>query len=458
MNADDLGALILEAHSYNPEDALRHFLRHSRYKDITETIISDNLRLHMESDRHLVMDAGIMYQCDLERGGLYTQLYAEEIANIIHNIELTEIEEGEYKFKAKANAAKRIVGVFQDRISSPGYFADAPQGIATQNCFLRIEDQAIVAEQLRHIHRQRHALAVDYNPNANTAMIDDFLFDTLQDDELVHFMYELFGASIFGLGGSLHKFVIFYGSGRNGKGAVVRTLQNILGEGLHSNLEPEDMQREYNRFDMYGSRANIIGELPELNRRGLKHVKMLTGGDSIFVRGIGKQGFNYKPIAQHIASTNELPFLKKVDPSISGRMIVVPFDKTIPAEKRVPDIENKLIAENGEGILLRSIQGAERVLKRGRYAEPDAVRRATDAWLFRYEGVRLFAEACLEIVSDTSQRISAEIMFNQCSQFCRENSLYLPTSPKDMNEKLTSLGFQSKKSGVMQWIGVRFKR
>lgn len=454
----DLCSLILEANSYSVDDALRHFLNQSRAEDITETILADTIRTYLERDKHLVIDAGVMYQCDLEGNGLYTPLYDEDLANIVHNIELADIDGGKAKFKSKANAAQRIVKTIKDRISLPGYFAEAPQGIAVQNCFLRIEGQKIIEEQLMHTHRQRHALAVNYNPNADTQMIDNFLFDTLQDQELVHFIYELFGVSICGLGGSLHKFVIFHGSGRNGKGAIVRTLQNILGEGLHSNLEPEDMHKEYNRFDIYGSRVNIIGELPEINRRGLKHVKMLTGGDSIFIRGIGKQGFNYKPIAQHIALTNELPFMKKVDHSISGRMIVVPFNKTIPAEKRIPDIEDKLIAENGEGILLRSIEGARRVLERGRYAEPDAVRRATDAWLFKMEGVRLFAEACLEIVPDTSQRIRAETMFNLCCQFCRERDLHLPTSERDMHNKLINLGFQSKKSGTMQWIGVCFKK
>lgn len=450
--------IIRGVNAHSVEEALRDFLNQSKRKHVTDVTFADAMLLYIGRGKHLVYDAGSMYESETDGNALYQLLHSETLANIVHNVELSPIEQGEALFRANATRTNNIIRIIKNRIHRSGYFADAPQGIALKNGFLRIEDKEVKHDKPLTIdHRQRHALYVSYNPDANAAAIDDFLFSVLEDQALVSFIYELFGIAVFGMGGSYHKFVIFYGSGRNGKGAVSRLLRKLLGEGMCSNVGPEEMEREYNRIGLYGSRANIIGELPDFKKGALKYFKMATGGDSILLRDIGKASFNYKPIAQHIALTNDLPLIKKVDPSITGRMLVVPFNVFITPEKRIIDIEDGLFEEHGEGFLRRIVEGMQRVLDRGRIAEPDAVRRATDAWLRPHEGVLIFADECLESVSDSAVRISAEEMYAKCCTFCHERRFIPPSSKIDLNKKLTATGFHTKQSDTMFWIGVRFK-
>jgi phage/plasmid-associated DNA primase len=176
------------------------------------------------------------------------------------------------------------------------------------------------------------------------------------------------------------------------------------------------------------------------------------------MRSIGKNGFDYQPIAMHIISTNQLPQLPKVDEAIKRRMMVVPFNNTVTENNVIVDFEKQLYAANGEGLLLRAVQGYQRVLDRGgKFYVPDIVRRATDAWLRPYDGVRLFAAECVEEVADSTARISATEMHERCCAFCIDRGLHMPTSPKDMHMQLAELGFQSGKSSNTYWYGVRFK-
>jgi len=445
--------------AFSVEDAMRQYLNSSRKDEITETTIADALCCQINRDKHIVRDVDGLYECELEGNALYVFVHDENLLNIIHNIELAPIDNGRMRFKGGKTKTNNIVKIVKDRIFEPGYFADAPIGVAAQNCFLRVDGNKIIAEPLTMDHRQREALSVAYNEDACTSMIDGFMCDTFQEPGLVDLVYEIIGVALFGRGGAMHKIIVLHGGGGNGKGVFTRLIKLMLPNGMYGTLSPKDMKQDYNRAQIYGKRVNVIGELPSFDREGLEWYKTFSGGDYVLIRFIGKDSFSYQPIALQVISTNKLPVIPDtIDNAIRRRMMVIPFNNTIQADKEVKELEKRLFAANGEGLLLRAVQGYQRVLDRGeKFAEPDAVRRATDAWLHPYEGVRLFAETCLEKVSDGNVRISADEMYERCCDFCHRHNLHVPTSKIDLSKKLTELGFQSKQSNTMHWIGVHFK-
>jgi phage/plasmid-associated DNA primase len=81
--------------------------------------------------------------------------------------------------------------------------------------------------------------------NTPTPRWDRFLREiTCGDERLAAFIVRLFALSVTGL--SLHLLIFFHGRGRNGKGASLRLIERILGQGIFSVvLKPDDI--EYGR-------------------------------------------------------------------------------------------------------------------------------------------------------------------------------------------------------------------
>ena len=67
--------------------------------------------------------------------------------------------------------------------------------------------------------------------------------------------------------------------------------------------------------------------------------------------------FDFKPQFTLLIAGNHQPRLKNIDESIKRRMVLVPFDVTIPQKDRDPELSNKLKNESGK-ILNWMIEGA----------------------------------------------------------------------------------------------------
>ena len=79
-----------------------------------------------------------------------------------------------------------------------------------------------------------------------------------------------------------HKYLLFNGSGRNGKGtmlAIIKTFlgaQNVSGESLHRLLT-----KTFSTSKLYGKLANIHADFSNEALKDTGILKMLTGGDPI---------------------------------------------------------------------------------------------------------------------------------------------------------------------------------
>ena len=98
-------------------------------------------------------------------------------------------------------------------------------------------------------------------------------------------------------------------------------------------------------------------------------------------KAIYKEPFNFKPKALHIFSANHLPsFSGGVDNGITRRLIVVPFDRSIPEAERIPDLALKIIEHEGDVLVSLALQAAADVVARGYYSIPKACEFATAQW------------------------------------------------------------------------------
>ncbi len=98
-------------------------------------------------------------------------------------------------------------------------------------------------------------------------------------------------------------------------------------------------------------------------------------------KAIYKEPFTFTPRALHVFSANHLPsFSGGVDSGIVRRIVVVPFNRSIPEPERIPDLAIKIIEHEGNVLVSLAIQAAADVVARGGYSIPSKCEAATAQW------------------------------------------------------------------------------
>ena len=229
---------------------------------------------------------------------------------------------------------------------------------------------------------------------------------TAGDTELIGFLQRMAG---YALTGSTRDHALFfvYGTGGNGKGTFLNTLQWILGD--YARSAPADMftERKHEAHTtelarLMGARLVAAQETEEGKRWAEAKIKALTGGDPITARFMRQDDFEYIPQFKLVMTGNHKPGLRNVDEAIKRRLHLIPFTVTIPAERRDTGLGERLRAEAG-GILSWCIEGCRQWQERG-LAAPAAVLAATSEYMEQQDVLGLWMDEAIDQVAGFSVR------------------------------------------------------
>jgi putative DNA primase/helicase len=279
---------------------------------------------------------------------------------------------------------------------------------------------------------------------------------TAGDAELIAFLQRMAG---YALTGSTRDHALFfvYGTGGNGKGTFLNTLQWIMGD--YARAAPADMftERKHEAHTtelarLMGARLVAAQETEEGKRWAEAKIKALTGGDPVTARFMRQDDFEFMPQFKLVMTGNHKPGLRNVDEAIKRRLYLIPFTVTIPAERRDTGLADRLRAEAG-GILAWAVAGCQSWLAGGLRA-PSAVLAATNEYLEQQDVLAAWIDECCEESIGTSKSSSLYASYKAWSE--RAGEFALPM--KRWSAAMEGRGFQSKRmtSGVM-YAGLRIK-
>ena len=263
---------------------------------------------------------------------------------------------------------------------------------------------------------------------------------TNENQGLVDFLQRVIG---YCLSGSVNEHALFflYGTGRNGKGVFLNTLDALLGEysgvaSIETLMEAKGDRHPTELAMLQGKRLVIAQEVDEGGRWAESKIKMLTGGDPVTARYMRQDFFTYNPQFKLVIAGNHKPAFRNVDEALRARLHLIPFTVTIPKDKRDPDLQIKL-KDEWAGILQWAIDGAVAYQKEG-LNPPEAVTNATAAY-FEDEDIfkQWIEERCKVGVEceDTPTRL-----FNSWRQFA-QNANYDTGDNKKMKSRLEAIGY-----------------
>ncbi|MDQ8050723.1 phage/plasmid primase, P4 family [Luteibacter sp.] len=229
---------------------------------------------------------------------------------------------------------------------------------------------------------------------------------TAGDNELIAFLQRMAG---YCLTGSTRDHALFfvYGTGGNGKGTFLNTLQWIIGD--YAKSAPADMftERKHEAHStelarLMGARLVAAQETEEGKRWAEAKIKALTGGDPVTARFMRQDDFEFIPQFKLVMTGNHKPGLRNVDEAIKRRLHLIPFTVTIAPQDRDVGLAERLKAEAG-GILQWAIEGCQ-AWQRDGLRPPAAVVAATDEYLEQQDVLGAWIEECCVVGANEKAR------------------------------------------------------
>jgi putative DNA primase/helicase len=213
-----------------------------------------------------------------------------------------------------------------------------------------------------------------HDPGAKCPQFLAFLKSLLQEEE-IHLMQEIFGYFLIPVNKAQKSFV-FVGAPNAGKSTLLSVVQEILlGSENVSNIPWQNLADRFNKAELFGKLANIFADLPSKSIDDNGMFKALTGEDYITAERKNKDPFSFRPYARLLFSCNEIPrnYGDRSD-GFYRRLVIIRFDKPVPANKRDPNLRERLAAER-DGILMWALTGLKRLIANSyQFTETDTTR------------------------------------------------------------------------------------
>jgi P4 family phage/plasmid primase-like protien len=347
-------------------------------------------------------------------------------------------------FKAGRNRSARAGG-------QGGYFDNAPPGVMFRNMFLRFDaaTQDVKMESKSDDHRAVVGFNFDYSHTAKpTPMFDAYIESVFAGDEDKDQKIELFlqvlGSALCGLGDVLQKATVLYDNtersqGANGKSVALKILKTILPPWAVSSISPVSFEERFARAGLVGRRVNLVTEMPEDGDFiSGEHTKAIISGDPIQAEFKGKDIFFFQPKAVHIVACNRFPRVRDNTDAFWRRWQVLAFNNSFHGDQVQRDLDRLIIERERDGVVLKLIHAAIRLVAAGGYIEPPSSLELWAQWKMESNPVAMFFEDKAGNVKhgrqtdrgNSTHSIRASDLYAVYLDYCRQNGFRAVSSTR----------------------------
>jgi putative DNA primase/helicase len=264
-------------------------------------------------------------------------------------------------------------------------------------------------------------IPIEWNDEAECPEIDRFFREVFPDDA-IELAYEILGYMLYN-GNPLHKAILLYGSGRNGKGTFIRLARMLVGHNNISAVTPQALDAsQFSSSQLYGKLANLVGDVDPRIFKSTEQFKQLTGGDTMMAQYKHRDPFYFTCRALMVAAFNALPRTADTTEGFFSRWAVVPFTAFFPAGVADPTLIGRLTAQSElQGLLRYALGGLQHVMRRGRFTLPASVEQATERFKREADPVRGFIDEMItfdtDLFSARSEIYSAYVAWSATNGF-----------------------------------------
>lgn len=273
----------------------------------------------------------------------------------------------------------------------------------------------------------RHIVQCHYNPAASTpSMFERFLDRVLPDLAVRERVQEYIGYTL--LPDAPHQIAQFWlGGGANGKGVLANIVQALHHRVAAINLDDLD---GFSMTEVVNASLIYCDEAPQ-QRINDRTFKMVTAAETVTIQRKYRDPISTRIHGKWLILGNHIPEITDHSEGFWRRLDIVPFDVTIPKAERDPLLASHIIAHELGGVLNWALEGATRLLARGRFdpVKPKAMTQALDA-------AKTESNTVLDWWNDTEQSIKTTVdtlkmdVYRCYTGWCKANGLSSVPLPK----------------------------
>jgi P4 family phage/plasmid primase-like protien len=303
--------------------------------------------------------------------------------------------------KLNKSRVESILVCMKPGITQCNFFAEAAVGINCASGFIRFDDQGTAAlERHNPDHRCRHVLQGHWpvpvtEDQKRASLLNKLLDGSFRDDQDKHqkidFLAEVAGIAALGYGTKILKpkaLVLKGETAENGKSQVLDCMRALLPKEAVSSISPARFDDRTFTCHLVGKLLNAPDELASTDAFASEIFKQIITGEPLTVRDVYKSAFDFRPVAQHVYATNNLPTFKGgMDRGVRRRLMVLTFNRVIPEAERVEHIGLRIGREEPDLLLDWAVRGAGRVIKNNSFTEPASSKTALADWVYSADPV-----------------------------------------------------------------------
>ena len=292
-----------------------------------------------------------------------------------------------------------------------------------------------------------YQLDFNYDPSASSVVFNKFLsevipYQALQDNLSEYLGYVLIpnSSSVF----KAEKIAVLLGEGANGKSVIYEIVTALFGSNnvTHYSLESITAPGSYQASALENKILNYGSDISE--KFDLANFKILASGEAYPVRSIYSAPTIMTNYCKFIFNAN---FLQKniVDPAFMRRIIIIPFNITIPKHKQDKQLHTKIIATELPGILNWILAGLKRLLAQGDFTQSDSIDDVLAKYHTESDSVQLFVDE-LNLFPSTDKKMSLKNIYQKYKDYCKDAS-YKFINRSQFKKSLESKGFTTARHG-----------
>lgn len=245
-----------------------------------------------------------------------------------------------------------------------------PNILVMKNCVFDISTRKTYKFNKKYV--QVTAMDFDYNEHEYPILWQKFLDRVLPDKTLQKILQEFLG-SLFvqRCDTKTEKVLILKGAGANGKSVIFETVVGILGRENITHyslgaLVKKSNEQLHNIACINGKSLNYCSEIQtgRLSNEEADTLKHLISREPIPARQLFGKAYTAYDIPPMMTNANRMPYLNDWSEGMRRRLIVIPFDESIPEGEQDPQLAIKLRAEY-PGILNWMLAGRNRFIAQG---------------------------------------------------------------------------------------------
>lgn len=295
-----------------------------------------------------------------------------------------------------------------------------PWQLNTPGGVVDLRTGAIAASTPALFHSKQTTVTPEAMP---TPLWDQFLATTFQSNALLErYLQRLAGLTF--IGEVLeHVLPFLHGPGGNGKTVFAEVLSTIAGD--YATEAPQGFliagrdKHETELANLQGRRMVVGSEVNENTRFDEAKVKLLSGGDKITARFMRQDFFTFVPSHTFWLLGNSQPKVETGGDSFFRRIRLIPFTHTVPEADRIEGLQQRLVDEEGPGILHWIIQGAVQYAEAGLPTPPEVL-AATETYRAEEDHLGRFVDDRCHVGGGDMVRVEMSELRKAYDAWCKE--------------------------------------